>query len=49
MIQEYRKLTDKEVENRRKKNIAIAVTLAVLSALFLITTMIRVGSNLSGN
>lgn len=49
MAMEYRKLTEKEADNRRRKNIAIAVTLAVLSVLFMITTMVRVGANLGAN
>lgn len=40
------KMTDKEIAQRRKRNIAIGVSLAVLSMLFMITTMVRVGQNM---
>lgn len=43
---EFRALTPQEAESRRKRNIAIAVSLAVVSMLFLITTMIRIGANM---
>ncbi len=43
---EFRTLTPEEVKSRRKRNIAIAVSLAVVSMLFLVTTMIRIGANL---
>jgi len=43
---EFRKLTDEEVASRRKRNIAIAVTLFVISMLFMITTMIRISTNM---
>ncbi len=43
---EFRKLTTEEVASRRKRNIAVALSLAGLSLLFFITTMIRVSENL---
>jgi len=42
----YRKLTPEEVAGRRKRNIAIAVSLFILSALFMVTTMVRIGANM---
>ena len=43
---EFRALTPEEAKSRRKRNIAIAVSLALLSLLFLVTTMIKIGSNM---
>ncbi len=43
---EFRTLTPEEVASRRKRNIAIAISLAVVSMLFLVTTMIRIGANM---
>ena len=43
---EFRKLTDEEVARRRKRNIAVALSLGALSLLFFVTTMIRVSENL---
>jgi len=43
---EYRKLTDEEVARRKKRNIAMALSLGALSLLFLVTTMIRISQNL---
>lgn len=45
---EFRTLTPEEVAGRRKRNIAIAVSLAIVSMLFLVTTMIRIGANMGG-
>lgn len=42
----FRTLTPEEVAGRRKRNIAIGISLAVVSALFLVTTMIRIGANM---
>ncbi len=41
---QFHKMTDKEVSSRRKRNIVIAVSLLLLSLLFLITTMVRMGA-----
>lgn len=43
---EYKKLTDEEVAGRKKRNKAIAISLFVVSMLFMITTMVRVGANM---
>ena len=43
---EFRPLTQQEAAGRRKRNIAIAVSLAVISMLFMVTTMIRIGENM---
>ena len=43
---EYRKMTDQEVASRRKRNVAIGVSLFVVSMLFMVTTMVRVGVNM---
>lgn len=43
---EFRKLTPQEEASRRKRNIAIALSLGALSLLFMITTMIRVYENM---
>jgi len=43
---EYHKLTEQEAASRRKRNVAIGVSLFVLSMLFMITTMVRVGANM---
>jgi len=45
---EFRTLTPKEAAGRRKRNIAIAVSLFVITTLFFITTMIRLGANMGG-
>ncbi len=45
---EFRPLSPEEVAGRRKRNIAIAISLFVLSALFFVTTMIRIGANMGG-
>ncbi len=45
---EFRTLTPEEAAGRRKRNIAIAITLFILTALFFITTMIRLGANMGG-
>jgi hypothetical protein len=44
---EFRKMTEQEVASRRKRNVAIGISLAVLSLLFMITTMIRVYENMN--
>ncbi len=43
---EFHKMTQQEITSRRKRNIAIAVSLFVLSMLFMVTTMVRVGTNM---
>ena len=43
---EYRKMTDQEAASRRKRNVAIGVSLFVVSMLFMVTTMVRVGVNM---
>jgi len=43
---EFRTLTPQEEAGRRRRNIVIAVSLFVISFLFLVTTMIRIGANL---
>jgi len=46
MTMEYRKMTDQEAARRRKRNVAIGLALFVLSILFMVTTMVRVGVNM---
>ena len=43
---EFRKLTQEEIARRRKRNIAMALSLGALSLLFFVTTMIRISENL---
>jgi len=46
---EYRKMTEQEVASRRKKNVAIGISLFVFSMLFMITTMVRVSVNMGSS
>ena len=48
-VMEFRKLTKEEVASRRKRNIAIAVSLFVVSMLFMVTTMFRVAANMGNS
>ncbi|MEO8669080.1 MAG: hypothetical protein ABI399_11230 [Bauldia sp.] len=42
------RLTEKQLRRRRARSVAIAVTLAVLVALFYAVTIVRIGGNIAG-
>ena len=47
MAEDGIRLTDKQIRRRRARSIAIAVTLAVLVALFYLVTIVRIGGNIA--
>jgi hypothetical protein len=48
MAEDGVRLTKEQVRRRRMRSIAIAITLAVLVALFYVVTIVRIGGNIAG-